>query len=133
MKPKFFGKVSKGRIILDEPDTYRDYIFTLDDKRIELTVQKEQKDKSLPQTKYLFGIIYKAISETTGYTIEEVHQMMKSIFLKTHKEVAKKRYTVIRSISELTTVEMSEYIENCKRWGATELQLNIPESNKFNE
>lgn len=129
---KFFGVVKAGKVYLDEPENYESYLHTLDEKRIELTIQKEQLNRTNQQSRYLFGVVYQAISDETGYTKEEVHEMMKSILLKDHKVVNDKRYTVVRSTSSLTTVEMSEFIEGCKRWAATELSLNIPDAQSFN-
>jgi hypothetical protein len=128
---KFFGIVKGGRVYLDNQDQYEAHLHTLDEKRIELIVQKEQKERTNQQSKYLFGVVYQLISEETGYSKEEVHEMMKSIYLKDNKVVNNKRYTVIRSTSSLTTVEMVEYIENIKRWSSSELGLNIPDSNEF--
>lgn len=129
---KFFGVVKNGKVCFDNPEQYESHLLTLEEKRIELTIQKEQLSRSNQQSRYLFGVIYQAISDETGYTKEEVHEMMKSILLKDHKVVNDKRYTVVRSTSSLTTTEMSEFIEGCKRFAATELSLNIPDAINFN-
>ena len=129
--PKFYGKITNSKLHLEDIDSYNSYLLTLEDKRVELVVKKEEIARTNQQSRYLFGVVYELISEATGYTKEEVHEMMKSILLKDHKEVAGKRYTVIRSTHDLTTVEMGEYIENVKRFASTELQLNIPEASKI--
>ena len=130
--PKFIGIVKGQKVILDDQEGYDNYLISLDEKRIELVIKKEEIARTNQQSKYLFGVIYHLISEETGYSKEEVHEMMKSILLKDHKEVNGKRYTVIRGTHDLTTVEMTEYIEGCKRFASTELSLFIPESNKTN-
>ena len=130
--PKFTGKVVSGKVILDEQEEYENYLVSLDEKRIELVIKKEEIARTNQQSKYLFGVVYQLISEHTGYSKEDVHELMKSIFLKDHKTVNNKRYTVIRSTHDLNTVEMTEYIENCKRFAATELSLFIPEAIKTN-
>jgi hypothetical protein len=130
--PKFFGTVKGGKVLLDNQDSYDSYLLTLEEKRIEMVVKKEETSKTIQQTRYLFGVVYELISEHTGYSKEEVHELMKSIFLKSYKTVNNKRYTVIRSIHDLNTVEMTEYIEQIKRWCATELQIFVPEAIKTN-
>ena len=129
--PKFLGTIKNGKVLLDEQDAYEGYLLTLEDKRIELVIKKEEIARTNQQSKYLFGVVYQLISEETGYSKEEVHELMKSIHLKTHMEANGKRYTVVRSTHDLTTVEMTEYIENCKRWASVELNINIPEANRF--
>jgi len=129
--PRFFGTIRNSKLHLEDIDSYNSYLLTLEDKRVELVVKKEEIARTNQQSRYLFGVVYELISEATGYTKEEVHEMMKSILLKDHKEVNGKSYTVVRSTSSLNTCEMSEYIENVKRFGATELQLNIPEASKI--
>lgn len=130
--PKFSGIINNGKVVLDEQDAYEGYLLTLEDKRIELVIKKEEIARTNQQSKYLFGVVYQLISEETGYSKEEVHELMKSIYLKDHKIINDKRYTVIRSTHDLNTQEMTEYIENVKRFASTELQLFIPEANKFN-
>jgi len=129
--PRFTGVIKNSKLHLDDIESYNNYLLTLEDKRVELVVKKEEIARTNQQSRYLFGVVYEIISESTGYSKEEVHEMMKSIHLKDHKEVNGKRYTVIRSTHDLTTIEMTEYIENCKRFASQELNLVIPESNRI--
>lgn len=50
-------------------------------KKIRVTVQQFRRDRSDPQNRALFGVAYKELSEFTGFSRGELHQLMlKSYF-----------------------------------------------------
>lgn len=50
------------------------------DKDIKVTIGEAKKERSLEQNNALFGVAYEALSEYTGYTKPELHDM----FLRSH-------------------------------------------------
>jgi len=126
--PKFTGIIRNGKVSLDDPENYDIWLGSINDQRIELVVQKERHERTNQQSKYLWGVIYQAISDELGYTPEEVHDLCKTMFLKTHLDVKEKRYTIIKSTKELNTQQFSEYVEQIKRWASSELSIAIPEA-----
>ncbi len=90
--------------------------------------------RSLPQSKYYFGVVVKIISDELGYTREEVHEICKQmflseiIFLKTKKGVRQIR--VPKSTTELKTVEFEEYLSSIRQWASMELGIYIPTPNE---
>jgi len=127
--PKFTGIVRSGKVSLDDPESYDLWLGSLNDQRIELVVQKEKIERTMSQNRYLWAAVYQAISDEIGYTVEEVHDLCKTMFLKTHLDVKEKRYTIIKSTKELNTQQFSEYVESIKRWASSELSIAIPEAN----
>lgn len=107
------------------------YSATLPDGFYEMVIRKPRKDRSNPQNRYYFGVVLKMISEETGYTPEESHEAMKFLYLRKQYDLAsgKKLYTSA-STSKLSTVQMEEYLENIRRFAATELSINIPLPNE---
>ena len=90
---------------------------------------------SLPQYKYYFGVIVDLISEHTGYTKKEVDYMLKDEFwfdilhVNTKSGIKEKR--VIKSKTEMSTVEAEEFYSNCRRWASQlEPSCYIPEPNE---
>ena len=132
MIPRFIGKVSGGKLHLNDIDKYQSWINSLEGKAVEVSVAKETTSRTEKQNKYLWGVVYTVISDYLGYTNDEVHELMKSILLKKHMEAGNKRYTVIRSTTDLSTDEFSKYIEDVKRWASKEFGLYVPESNQVN-
>ncbi len=127
MNPILRGKVAQGKLILDQPSRYLVRLSQLEGKRIELVIRKEKSQRSLNQNSYMWGVVYEIISQHTGYTPEEVHEIMKFKFLKTEK--AGMEY--VRSTASLNTAEMGIYLENIRRWAAVELGCFIPLPNEI--
>jgi hypothetical protein len=53
----------------------------LKDGVYEISINKFRKSRSLQQNRYMWGVVYKLIADHTGYTADEVHQLMKDRFL----------------------------------------------------
>lgn len=113
---KFFAKIVKGHIILDSTELFIDYLKRYEGKDIEFCIQARQHPKSQEQLGYLFGHIIPQIAKQLGYTDEEMYGLLKQQFLKrtTTTDTTK---VYILSLSELNRKELSEFVENCIRFG----------------
>lgn len=123
MNPVFFGTVKKGKVIFNDRDKFDSHLISLEDKNIDIIVRKHRKDRTNPQNRYMWGVCYKLISETTGYTIDEIHDSMRAMFLMDNSG----KFPIVRSSTSLTTVEMGEYLSQIKIWASQELNCYIPD------
>ena len=114
--PIFRGKVEKGRIVLDNRDRFRIYLASFETKRIELVLRERTEQRSEQQNAYYHGVVVKMISDATGHDPQETHQKMKDHFK-------------VGTTTKMKTAEFQEYIENCRRFAAEFLSLNIPDPN----
>jgi len=114
--PKFKGKIKSGKLILDNPIKYANYIFTLKGV-VEVVVRPWDYTRSVAQNRYYRGIIVPAVVKWTGYTDKEAHCALKFKFS-------------IKSTASLTSAEFEEYCENIRRWAALEHNLIIPMPNE---
>lgn len=74
------------------------------DKDITVTIAEAKKDRSDPQNNALYGVAYKALSEFTGYTAPELHEVfLKGYFGSVEREIFGE--TVIRPRRTTTTDE----------------------------
>ena len=74
------------------------------DKDIKVTIAEAKKERSDPQNNALHGVAYKALSEFTGYTGPELHEVfLKAYFGTVEKELFGE--TVIRPRRTTTTDE----------------------------
>ena len=111
-------------------DTYLGYLKTLPDGEYEIVVRKPTKKpdpRSIQQNKYLWGVVYGMVSEETGHSDEEIHEIFKVLFLSKYVEIAGKEMRITRSTTELDTKEFDEYCESIRMWCAQNLGLSIPE------
>jgi len=112
--PIFRGKVDKGRLILDNRDKFRRYLASFEGKTFELILRERQPWRSEEQNRYYFGVVVAMVSEHTGHTPEESHQILKDQFK-------------VETTTKMKTVEFQEYVENCRRYAAETLGLPIPD------
>ena len=75
--------------------------------------EKASGDKrSLEANKFLWGKLYKSISQFTGYLPMEVHLLCGHLFLSEQKTINGVQVPYVRSTSDLTIEEFSSYIQS---------------------
>ena len=134
MIPKYPAKVKKNQLSIEEPykTKLRDYLFTLEGKEVELSSKQPRliNDRSTQQNRYMWGVVYQILSDEIGYTVDEVHEIMKSLFLKKNFNFKDCVVTAHGSTAELTTTAMEEYLDKIKSWSSSQLGIYIPEPNE---
>lgn len=96
-----------------------------------VSVTNFKKSRSNPQNSYLWGVVYKTISDETGYTCEELHELFKDSFLP-HKlvTIGNRSVRVTPSTTELSTVDFEEYINTICQYSAETIGVAIPMPNE---
>ena len=124
----FYGKRSRvgDKIIYEREPILQAYLRSLpEDKRLEITIKKYNRKRSLPQNAFYWGVVVDMISKETGQDKDSVHDGLRQMFLKVHDE----KLPTVRSTTKLTTVEFVRYIDECMLWTAEFLQIIIPPPN----
>ena len=93
------------------------------------------KIRSIPENNYYWGVVIPLISETSGYSKNETHDLLKSLFLKDVRHIklpngTVKEVTKIKSTAELKTTEFEEFLTECRTWASLELECFIPLPNE---
>lgn len=112
----FFGTISPGGTLeLDHPELYNDLLKgRLANCRVQLDIDRKKTPRSQQQSAYLFAAVYPPIAEHTGYSVPEVHEVCKQMFLPPRQmSIGDKMVTVPGSTAPLTTAEMMDYIDRC--------------------
>ena len=125
MKKIWTGTVKRGSFIPTDMG-YWQYLATLNGKNVELSVGTKVKARSNNQNRYLNGVVYKLISDHFGMTRNEAHDSMRSLHLIEYRQGCP---PIIRSTSDLSTVEFEEYCSRIREWAAGE-GLYIPTPNE---
>lgn len=90
-----------------------------------------KKDRSNQQNKYYFGTVLKAISDYTGFSKGDLHELFKSNLLPSKMiMLGDKNVSVTQSTTELTTVEFEQYISEIMQFASESLSLYIPSPNE---
>lgn len=131
--PKFVCRIDNGKLHMEGhvQDSYDSYLKTLHDGFYDLTIKKQslESPRSNQQNRYLWGVVYEILSEELGYTIDDLHEIMKSRFLNKPMRLWGEEDTIPRSTTELNTVEMEKYLEDIRMLAAMN-GINIPEPNE---
>ena len=130
MIPIWKGKISKGKLQLEDRRGLDDYIQTRPDGDYQLILRPKQDEEKSPtqQYRYLWGVIYQHGSESLGYTKEELHEEMKKIFIpiqRKNRETGETE-TVGGTTTGMSIKERSEFIDKVRRQLA-EMGVNTPD------
>ena len=80
--------------------------------------EKADKGRSLEANKFLWGKLYKSISQFTGYLPMEVHLLCGHLFLSEQKTINGIQVPYVRSTTDLTIEEFTFYIQNIESYFA---------------
>ncbi len=110
----------------------------------------QKKCRTLPQNRYLWGVVYETLSTALGYDKEEIHEICKAKFgLRTKYEgdiamrlredqIWEANETIpviefVRSTRLFNTKEMTDYIDKIRRWSMDKFGLYIKQPNELDD
>lgn len=108
-----------------------EYLKTLNSV-YKIEIKKDKNKRSYSQNRYYHGIVVKLIAEDTGHFPDEMHEILKTMFLQ-YDAIIEKTGVVVRiakSTTELNTAEFEEYLEKCRIFALTDLGIRIPLPNE---
>lgn len=131
MTPKFKSFHKDGEISI--PIALNQYVKSLNNP-IQIVVKKWSDTRSNQQNRYLWGVVYKIISDETGESSEKIHEIMTVKYLKKTRSIQTKKgeqqVEYVESSTKLNTVEFNEYFENIRGWAFNFLDIVIPLPNE---
>jgi len=94
-------------------------------------VAKLPKKRSVSQNRYYWGVVLTMLSEHTGYTKDQMHEICKMKFNLKTKALKGEIYEFGGPTKELDTKEMTDYIESIREWSMEVLQCRIPQPDEI--
>ena len=132
--PIFNGKVEHGKMILYDQSAFDIWIAGLEGKPITARIEISRNDRTNNQNAYLWGVVYKVISDTFGWTDDDVHEFCKNKFNPKFLEITdkatgeKEELKIGGSTRKLSTLDFMEYVEKIQIFFA-EHDCFIPDPN----
>lgn len=126
MQKRFKAKLIDGKLSFYNPKELQNALFALKQGDIAVSVSKWTKPRSTLQNRYYWGVIVELLSDYFGYTPEEMHEALKYQFLLDYTG----KLPRAKSTTELTTVEMEEFLSKVRTWASLEYSLYIPDPNE---
>jgi len=76
-------------------------------------------------------VVVKMLSEETGYSKGEMHEVLKGRFLGQETRIGDETIFYTKDTSSLKTTEFEEYLSDIREWASVELNCYIPEPNEI--
>lgn len=93
-----------------------------------------KSQRSSNQNRYYWSVPVQLISEQTGFSKDEVHELLKRKFLKDIRMVdtknGYKEIELTKSTTDLDTKQMEDFLSQIRIWASEYLQCFIPEPNE---
>lgn len=108
---------------------FRESADLLNDNRqrgLNILVTVKSKEKSHPQLKYLFGVVYPAVQrrwqeDGNDHSIDYIDAFFKDLFLYEYRDGRK----CILMKRKRTQLQMSNYIDDVRKWASENLDIYI--------
>lgn len=132
----------KTRIVIEngivvDSGTFRECCSTLSDGIYTVAFCKEHKEKSTPQLRYLWGVVYSYIQKAmldvgSIMTVNEIHEFCLSQFCKETVSIDTGEYIDLRDTrtSQMTTVQLMTYIDLICDFALEWFYIEIPKPKK---
>lgn len=117
-----FAKATLDRRIKGRPDC-----------ELEITIERKHATRSHAQNRFYWGVYIHLISEHTGYSPDETHELLKAKFLPKKLAIADQNgevtdeFVIGQSTTRLNKIEFGEYMERVAQWAAETLGVVMPE------
>ena len=125
------GEVVDGKLMLDNRELFIQALSQLSGA-VEIEVRPIRDRRSSKQNRYLWGVVYRVLSDHLGYTPEEIHEICKFKFnLKKYDLPNGEHIEPGGSTRGMDTAEFSRYTDEIRDWAAGDLSCYIPEPNEL--
>lgn len=124
----FYGKFIDLSFKPDNQKQWLDFAEKYNKKKVVLEITEDKPKRTLDQNAYLWGIVYKTISDYNGDTENDLHEYLKRKLLPPKFiKVLGKEVKVPASTTDLSKSDFSDYIERI-RAEVSHLGIIIPEA-----
>jgi hypothetical protein len=125
------GEMLDGKLRLDARELMLESLREWSDGPVRVTIEKVTATRSQQANAYYWGAVIKAIATHNGSTPDEIHDVLKMMFLSKEIAFAKGNGEVVAefviggSTRELTSSEFYDYVERIRAWAMENLELTI--------
>ena len=130
IRPLLPARIEKGRILYGDPVQYSRVLSALEGQEVSVSIKPRHKSRSDRQNKYYWGVVNELLALYTGYSRDEMHEILRGKFLSDSKSIAGEDITFSHSTTELSTVEFEEYLSHIREWASVKLNVFIPAPNE---
>lgn len=117
-----------GAIKIFDRDGMTNFLRSNPDIVFELSISKKRSKKQ----NRVYWMYVNTLSECTGFSSEEMHEVLKFKFLKSELVNVNTGEILefVKSTTELSTSEFTEFIDKIRLWSIEKLNVNLPLPNE---
>lgn len=129
------GEIRGGTLKIRNRAALSQALRGMKDGEVLIRIERLRATRSQSQNAFYWGVVVQLLSEFTGYTPDEMHEVLKAKFLPKRFAVCdgngeiKDELVIGGSSAVLNTVEFGEYLEAIRQWAAETLHVVIPDPN----
>jgi len=127
---KHLAFIKNGKVVVNDRAKFDNDILKYEEKTVVITVREQKKRRSLNLNAYYWSVVVKLLSDNTGYSKDEMHEVLKSMFLRTRYKLNGVWVDSTKSTTKLNNKEMIEFIDEVKRFASKDLGCFIPDPNE---
>lgn len=130
------GHVTAGKLEIRNRAMVRAQLQRMRDGEVRITIERAHATRSSQANRYYWGVVVELLAEHTGYTPDEIHEVLKAKFLPKKLAVTdgngeiKGEFVVGGTTTKLNKVEFGEYVTQIRQWALEDLDVVIPEANE---
>lgn len=126
-------RVSGGR--LDPSDLQKSavqsFVRKFEGKTVAVTFAKPTVSRTQNQNAFYWGVILTELAAHTGHTTEDLHCVVKDLFLpRKFINIGQKEIEIRKTTTDLTPEEFNQYLTRICAWASQELGLSLTEPNQ---
>jgi hypothetical protein len=97
-------------------------------------IKKDRQTRSLAFNRYYWSVVIPYLALEIGYTKEEMHDVLRKMFLSYEKknEITQSVDVFLISTTKLDNVQFNEYVEKIRIFAMEQLSIYIPLPNEIN-
>jgi hypothetical protein len=131
LSPIFTGRVLPGGLlVMDRPKDYGRHLRSLAGKPVEIIARRRRSQRSLDQNAYLHGVVFPAIAEEQGDSVEGVKFDLMGEKWGWTTTASGHHIPVRPHTAEMTVEECTQFIDWVIPWAAQKLNVRIPLPNE---
>jgi hypothetical protein len=127
------GHVEGGKLEIRNRAQLSQALRGMKDGEVLIRIERLRATRSQRQNAWYWGVIVQMLADHTGYTPDEMHEVLKAKFIPKRFAVAdgngeiRDELVIGGSSAALNTVEFGEYCEAIRQWAAENLSVVIPD------
>lgn len=125
--------IRNGRMDVRNRQRLAEEVKHAPDGEYTLTLSRKRATRSVQSNRYYWGVVVELLSDHTGYTPDEIHEVLKAKFIPKRLSVSdgngeiKGEFVIGGTTTEMNKLEFGEFITRIREWAAEELHVVIPD------